>query len=64
MANVSQPEGAGAWGSAGFGEQSTAGTPRAPTQDPSCIPAMLKYLDLPQVPLELRGDKEMLELQV
>lgn len=30
----------------------------------SCIPAMLEYLELPQVPLELPGDKEMLELQV
>lgn len=48
-------------GTAGFGEQSRAGTPRAPTWDPSCIPAILGYLELPQV---LPGDKGMLEQKV
>lgn len=64
MANASQPEGAGAVGTAGCGEESRAGTPQAPTRDPSCIPAILGYLELPQVLLELPGDKEMLKLQV
>lgn len=57
MANVSQPEVPAPWALQALG--SRAGTLPAPTQDPSSIPAIPGYLELPQVLLELPGDEEI-----